>query len=499
MKFINYGQKFLIAIMASALAFSTTACSDDDDDDEVTTTTDGTTTSASDVTLTSVTYGDETLDASSSLTFTFTGGGSSSVTFNYSGAITYLMTDYSKIKTTGDITVTGFSRTSDRTGMTISFTVSNAFTAASLTMPNGFVGDTNNEAIAGATVNFNAKEAVDASTISTTPVQATSASAQKLYTFLLENYGSKTISGMMSNAQGWNTELAEEVGSTYGKTPLIAGFDFLHLSFTEGNAGWFYYTDITPVQEWAANGGIVTINWHWNVPTTELTSDELADLDKSLLSLNRAGNLSYGTSVDFNFVTALDDATSWDAAVYEHDMAAVIKYLTLLKDADIPVLWRPYHEASGAWFWWGAKGATAYKRLWIDMFERFAAAGLDNIIWVWTSQTDDLDSWYPGDEYVDIVGTDIYGDATGSCLSKYQILSNSLAKIITLSECGYSSYTYTVVANISTQMAAGCSWSWFMPWYDGDTLQDTSTSHAPASWWQDAVATDNILWLGDYE
>lgn len=72
----------------------------------------------------------------------------------------------------------------------------------------------------------------------------------------------------------------------------------------------------------------------------------------------------------------------------------------------MPVLWRPLHEAGGGWFWWGNSGPEAYKQLYILMYDRLVNHhGLNNLIWVWNGQDKD---WYPGDEYVDIIGEDIY-------------------------------------------------------------------------------------------
>lgn len=67
----------------------------------------------------------------------------------------------------------------------------------------------------------------------------------------------------------------------------------------------------------------------------------------------------------------------------------------------------------------GAKMLIALKRLWIQMFDYFKAQGLDNLIWVWITETGDAD-WYPGDEYVDIVGRDLYGNDAADCASQYQ-------------------------------------------------------------------------------
>lgn len=84
----------------------------------------------------------------------------------------------------------------------------------------------------------------------------------------------------------------------------------------------------------------------------------------------------------------------------------------------------------------------------------------------------DDQNWYPGAEYVDIIGRDLYGNSAASCIEEYQKLQeNYPGKIITLSECGYSQYTNSVVAPISEQWNGGATWSWFMPWYgtNGDT------------------------------
>lgn len=53
------------------------------------------------------------------------------------------------------------------------------------------------------------------------------------------------------------------------------------------------------------------------------------------------------------------------------------------------------------------KDAASYKRLWKLVYETFKQKGLNNLIWVWTSETNDRD-WYPGDAYVDIIGRDVY-------------------------------------------------------------------------------------------
>ena len=65
----------------------------------------------------------------------------------------------------------------------------------------------------------------------------------------------------------WNNENAEKVHQLTGKYPAINGYDYIHLqSSTPG--GWIDYSNITPVQSWHNAGGMVTISWHWSVPTS---------------------------------------------------------------------------------------------------------------------------------------------------------------------------------------------------------------------------------------
>ena len=187
------------------------------------------------------------------------------------------------------------------------------------------------------------------------------------------------------------------------------------------------------------------------------------------------------------------------------DIDKISEYLKLLKNKNIPIVWRPLHEASGnigvfqggeAWFWWGAAGAESYKKLWRLMFTRMTELhGLNNLIWVWTSQVVDSD-WFPGDDYVDIVGRDLYNEVnTKAIAGQFNQLQNYYpGKPVALSECGS-------VATFSAQWSAGAKWSWFMPWYDynrtlnpGDDLFHMEEHmHASATWWKDAFDQPYVI------
>jgi mannan endo-1,4-beta-mannosidase len=301
--------------------------------------------------------------------------------------------------------------------------------------------------------------------------------AVKLYAFLKESFGEKTISGAMANVS-WNANEAEWVHRHTGKYPALNGFDYIH-----HYAGWVDYTNTQVVEDWWGNNGLVAICWHWNVPTAQ---------GSSAYAFYAAG---HGTpSTAFDIAKAVQNGT-YENGIVTADLETIAGYLLLLKEKNIPVLWRPLHEAAGGWFWWGAKGAAPLKALWKLMFETFEAKGLNNLIWVWTAEPNDA-AWYPGDEYVDIVGRDVYRKpAAAEMAGEYATLKSRFPnKIVTLSECGN-------VAGLQEQTAQGARWSWFMPWYDYNrtgtpgsaAFGGTAHEYADATWWRNAFDDPRVL------
>lgn len=302
--------------------------------------------------------------------------------------------------------------------------------------------------------------------------QNASQQAQNVYKFLLENFGEKTISGTMANVS-WNTNEAEWVYKHTGKYPALNAFDYIH-----ANGNWVDYTNIKVVQDWWNKNGLVSIGWHWNVPKT-IGSSEYA---------------FYTKETDFDINKALQEGTA-ENVIIKADLDKVANYLLLLQQANIPVLWRPLHEAAGAWFWWGAKGAEPCKELWKFMFETFENKGLNNLIWVWTAEAGDTE-WYPGDEYVDIIGRDIYNKMNANDMQgEYNDLVLRFPnKVIALSEMGS-------VANVAEQLDNGTMWSWAMPWYDFDRTKDINNGsfaqaqhmHADILFWQKMINHKKVI------
>ena len=97
----------------------------------------------------------------------------------------------------------------------------------------------------------------------------------------------------------------------------------------------------------------------------------------------------------------------------------VASYLNKLQTLGVPVLWRPYHESNGVWFWWGNKrGENGFAKLYRMMYDRFVNYHkLNNLIWVWNTNAprqlinDEAyvyDDYFPGLDYVDVLATDVY-------------------------------------------------------------------------------------------
>lgn len=200
----------------------------------------------------------------------------------------------------------------------------------------------------------------------------------------------------------------------------------------------------------------------------------------------------YNESIDneepktsFDAANATVDGT-WENEVFTADLAKVVTSLKQLQDEGIAVIWRPFHEAAGGWFWWG-KDAASFKQNWIAMFDYFAAEGVNNLIWVWTTETKD-EEWYPGDAYVDIIGRDLYSLDAEKVTEQYFTVDDVYSnRIISLSECG-------TLGLISEQWAAGSRWSWFMPWYGNNS---EGKPHGTDEWWIDAMEQEYVITRGD--
>lgn len=317
--------------------------------------------------------------------------------------------------------------------------------------------------------------------------------AVKLYNFLKENYGSKTISGVQTGDMTGSLKTQLDVKAVYDKSdkyPALVGLDLLMATGHQSDESWFMsYTEnsIKIAEELWKEGGIPAFTWHWKVgkDSAFYTKDTNFDFTKGFLS----GTTTWDTSSEtYKLLVA--------------DIDKISKHFQRLQTQGIAAIWRPIHEAAGGWFWWGSKGAEAYKALYALVYDRMVNTnGLKNLIWVWNIERDPAigydykalnGAWYPGDEYVDIIGVDIYNSAFdyNSNVNSYNKIVSEMGtdKIIALTENG----PIVTPDNMEKDKAV---WSWWMPWYetwDGGFVSQTSDEV-----WKTTMADERIITLDE--
>jgi beta-mannanase len=238
-----------------------------------------------------------------------------------------------------------------------------------------------------------------------------------------------------------------------GKYPYVWGSDF---GFTGGDdkdsiAG--RPAMIEEAKRQYAAGSIITLMWHVVRPTDDEPVQAGAGWRGSVQArLN-----------EFEWTELLTPGTDlhrrWEAYI---DTAA--GYLKGFQEAKIPVLWRPYHEANGNWFWWGGrKGENGFVALYRMTYDRMINTHhLDNLIWVWNSNAPTggnagpYADFYPGPRYCDILATDVYGEFKQSYHDDLAVLANG--KPIALGEVGR--------VPTSAILKEQPKWAWFMIWAD---------------------------------
>ena len=370
-------------------------------------------------------------------------------------------------------------------------------------------------------------------------------SARKIYNFLRENFGKKTISGMMISDQNFNydygnmrlippggctpddsckytdaevkwkgqTDIAEFYKRS-GHYPAIGGFDMLFAAGGHHEEGWFKgYTEnnLLMTEELWEMGGIPTYTWHWKVgqDTVFYTQDPYPNNGFNASGCTEDVMGTSNTNTCFNYTKAFKDSqckeideTSQEYKDIVADVDIVSGYFKQLQDKGIAVVWRPLHEASGGWFWWGTASAECYVQLYRLVFNRMVVTNeLKNLIWVWNINTDPAfgydysalnAAWYPGDEYVDIVAVDIYNPMedhnSGANYFNKMVSDVGTNKMIALSENG-------AIPDIDSIAEDKAYWSYWMTWsqtWSGNFLEKTTTEM-----WKRNLDDERIIALDD--
>lgn len=306
-----------------------------------------------------------------------------------------------------------------------------------------------------------------------------------LMKYLKSVYGNHILSGQQEiygggmNGDGNMEKEFDWLLENTGKLPAIRGFDMMNYNPLYG---WEDGTTERLIDWVTKKGGIATVCWHINVPIDfkNYTLGDEVDWKDCTYKNYQSSNGTFDTS------KAVVEGTK----EYEYFMAAVddlAEQLLLCQEAGVPIIFRPLHEAQGnegnygdgtAWFWWGDRGAEVYKELWKLLYTTLTEKyELHNLIWEFNSYNyANSPTWYPGDDYVDIVAYDKYnvennrddGLSSGPNVSAISRIFNYLynlvdgGKMLAISECD----TVPTVENMTVEDAG---WLYFCPWY-GDYL-----------------------------
>lgn len=241
----------------------------------------------------------------------------------------------------------------------------------------------------------------------------------------------------LSYGVGWVDEGAyrSDVKDVCGDYPALFGWDLGHIELADSTRNLdgvkfeHMRDNIRFVHE---RGGVNALSWHTRNPLTggdawDVSSDEVV------------GSIISGGKLHDAYCAWLD---------------SVADFLLSLRDGDgepIPVIFRPYHEMSGGWFWWGAKHCSPedYIALWRETIDHLRIRGVHNIVVAYSmadyENEEEFAAMYPGDDYGDIVGFDIYQYGTAEeFLAQMKTKSEVAAafarehdKIWAVCECGY--------------------------------------------------------------
>jgi mannan endo-1,4-beta-mannosidase len=280
--------------------------------------------------------------------------------------------------------------------------------------------------------------------------------ARALLKFIASLSGQHTLTGQHNfpNTKDTSTLAAARA---YGKVPAIFGQDFGFAAPGDKDAVAARPDIIAEVKRQYAQGSIIVLCWHAVPPTADepvtfqplrgATNQNLASVQGRLTDQQWHDVITPGTELNKKWCAQVD---------------VIAGFLKQLQAAHIPVLWRPYHEMNGDWFWWGGRlGDNGTKVIYRQIFDRFVNYHhLDNLVWIWSvdrpARADrQFVDYNPGTNYFDIAALDVYGSDFKQ--SYYDdLLAQAAGKPVTLAEVGPP----PTVAVLAQQP----KWTWWMTW-----------------------------------
>ena len=264
--------------------------------------------------------------------------------------------------------------------------------------------------------------------------------ASELLEYLYSIRGKQTLSGQ-HNYPHELTRSTDSVIAITGKTPVVWGTDISSLDDAL----------LEEAKKQYASGSVITLMYH-----------QVKPFHHDSMGFSRSVQ---GMVTDEEWEQIITPGTEYHKMwLIQIDLRA--EFLKKFRDAGIPVLWRPYHEMNGMWFWYGNRqGENGIIKLWRIMYDRYTNLhGLNNLLWVWNANAprdwkDDeaypYELFYPGEEYVDVLAADIY-KADYKQSHHDQLVELGKGKVIALGEVGA-----LPTPEILKQQP---EWTWFMCW-----------------------------------
>jgi mannan endo-1,4-beta-mannosidase len=299
--------------------------------------------------------------------------------------------------------------------------------------------------------------------------------ARELLEYIYSISGKQTLAGQHCAPLAGDTRLAIVHRRTGKYTPVFGqDFGFSYPGYWDGINYRQRIVDDAILR--SRDGFIITLMWHAVRPTEDEPVTFRESVQGDLSDEEWKDLVTPGTEINERWKSQVD-VIAW--------------FLKQLRYADVPVLWRPYHEMNGGWFWWGKKeGEDGYKKLWQMMYERLVDFhGLDNLIWVYNTNefkngVDRHDTYYPGDDFVDIIATDVYTEAFDQ--ENYdQMLELAGSKPIALGEVGNP----PSLDILESQPR----WTWFMRWGEGS--RDPKLNYREVMNSEQVLSLDDLPWV----
>ncbi len=224
-----------------------------------------------------------------------------------------------------------------------------------------------------------------------------------------------------SSGSAHGDETYSDCFSVTGAHPAVLGSDF-HYYLDKSATERSYHTEAV---KWAYQQGLaITFDWHLSGKGT--TTYEYREATKDLV----------------DNIVAFPDGEDRQWFFGELDkVIAIINNDLVVDDERIPFVFRPFHEMNGGWFWWGTQATTAanYKLLY-QLTVEYVKERTTSVLFCWSPNTPTNFNYYPGDEFVDVLGLDAYEINTTSFRQNMALIADHAQannKVAVFSESGF--------------------------------------------------------------